>query len=169
MTYQEWMTISQVLRALYPNNRAYLSAQDQIKVYYEMLKDLPSELVKACVLKHASTNKFPPTVAELRDQIGFGDLAINGWGQVQKAFRIYGHWREQEALDSLDPTTRRVVESLGWQNLCLSENTIADRAQFIKAYTELAERERNEKMLPAELREALNNALGFRQITGGKI
>ena len=73
------------------------------------------------------TNKFKPTVAELREI--YTELVSptisdwsEGWEQVSKA------------MESFDEIIREVVKRLGFQNICLSENIVADRARFAEIY-----------------------------------
>ena len=85
------------------------------------------------------TNKFKPTVAELREI--YTELVSptisdwsEGWEQVSKAIGHCGMYQEKAAMESFDEITREVVKRLGFQNICLSENIVADRARFAEIY-----------------------------------
>jgi hypothetical protein len=41
----------------------------------------------------------------------------------------------------------KIVENMGWQNLCMSENEMADRAHFTKAYDTMQKREKQIAMI----------------------
>ena len=95
------------------------------------------------------TNKFKPTVAELREI--YTELVSptisdwsEGWEQVSKAIGHYGMYQEQAAMESFDEVTREVVKHLGFQNICLSENIVADRARFAEIYQAIQKRKRTE-------------------------
>lgn len=66
------------------------------------------------------------------------------WGEVVKeknrAF-IYADRKIE------DPLAEESVKIMGWRNLCLSENEIADRAHFFKIYTSLLQKRREKKIL----------------------
>ena len=47
-------------------------------------------------------------------------------------------------MESFDEITREVVKRLGFQNICLSENIVADRARFAEIYQAIKKRKRTE-------------------------
>ena len=65
-------------------------------------------------------------------------------------------------MESFDEVTREVVKRLGFQNICLSENIVADRARFAEIYQAIQRRKRTEvnigSALP-NLREMVQNRL----------
>ena len=95
------------------------------------------------------TNKFKPTVAELREI--YTELVSptisdwsEGWEQVSKAIGHCGMYQEKAAMESFDEIIREVVKRLGFQNICLSENIVADRARFAEIYQAIQRRKRTE-------------------------
>lgn len=113
------------------------------------------------------TNKFKPTVAELREI--YTDLVSpvlsdwsEGWEKVSKAIGHYGMYQEAAAMESFDEVTREVVKRLGFQNICLSENIVADRARFAEIYQDIQRRKRIELNVGSalsNLREMVQNRL----------
>lgn len=81
----------------------------------------------------------------------------NGWEQVENAIKIYGSYRQAEALESMDEITRDTVKRLGFYNLCMSENQTADRANFRMIYEQIAERKKRDKQIPESLRLTIQN------------
>ena len=67
-----------------------------------------------------------------------------GWEQVSKAIGHCGMYQEKAAMESFDEITREVVKRLGFQNICLSENIVADRARFAEIYQAIKKRKRTE-------------------------
>ena len=47
-------------------------------------------------------------------------------------------------MESFDEIIREVVKRLGFQNICLSENIVADRARFAEIYQAIQRRKRTE-------------------------
>ena len=45
-------------------------------------------------------------------------------------------------MESFDEVTREAVKRLGFQNICLSENIVADRARFAEIYQAIQQRKR---------------------------
>ena len=147
MTIQEWGSIVKVLKAAY-TGPSFLPDREAVAVWYKLLQDLPRETVEENALRHISTNKFAPTIAELRASAADDDPALIAWGKVMRIMAKYGQYNPQQALAEMDERTRSVVEGLGWMQLCLSENSISDRAQFVQAYNALADREKIKAQLP---------------------
>jgi hypothetical protein len=77
------------------------------------------------------------------------------WEQVVMAIRRYGSYNPRDALESLDPLTRRCVKHLGYHELCMSENPTADRANFRMIFETLSQRKKTEQQLALPLREII--------------
>ena len=126
-------------------------------LWYQMLKDIPYEIAKKALLKVLTTAKFFPTVSEILEAIADitnpeTDTAAKAWGEVEKAIRHYGSYREKEALESMSSRTAKVVEYMGWRDICLGEEIGVVRGQFLKMYQQVSEREQKERVLPESLK-----------------
>ena len=55
-------------------------------------------------------------------------------------------------MASMSPRTAKVVRYMGWQEICTSERPDVVRGQFMKMYETVANREKQERLLPASLR-----------------
>jgi hypothetical protein len=170
------MTITTILRQLfaaYPNSQA---TPETIAVYVRILSDIPPADLQTVVDQAVATNKFLPTIAELRDayhslQHADRPTWADGWDAVQKEIRRIGSYSTPK-FD--DPITAKVVEAMGWKTLCaaLTENVATDRAQFRQMYEGYASRqERDEKLLPqarqlAERSSANGGLVSIRHLLG---
>lgn len=153
MNKQEFANIAVAIKAAYPNSNA-IPDSAAMNLWYRMLQDLDYKLVENAVLEHISTNKFPPSIADIREKSSerlSPDVSDWGtaWGQVMTAIRKYGYYQETEALASMDELTRKVVQRFGYQNLCMSDNIVADRAHFSKVYEGMLKEYKNSKQLPS--------------------
>lgn len=158
MTFNEFKVLAKGMKAVYTSPN-FLPDADSVKIWYELLKDLPYKLANISIQKHMATNKFPPTPAEIRQGAAIStekpmDWSA-GWEQATRAIRTWGYNRPTEALASMDEITRQTVRRLGWKNLCESENTMQDRANFRIIYEQEANRRREMAVLPVELRGAI--------------
>jgi len=170
MTFDEFKILVKGMKAVYTSER-FLPDADSIKIWYSLLKDLQYTVLNAAIQKYISLNKFPPTIADLREiatTICAGDLPDwgEGWEKVLQAIRRFGFYRESEALQTMDELTQTCVKRLGWRNLCLSENNNHDRANFRMIYEQLAERTKKEAVLPISLNNTIKqlNASTVKQI-----
>ena len=142
---QEFATLVLAMQAMY--GEEFIGTEETMDVWFALLHDLDYQILSKALQKHMLTNKFKPTVAELREI--YADLicpAISdwseGWEQVSKAIGHYGMYRTEEAMESFDEVTKEAVKRLGFQNICLSENIVADRTRFAEIYQAIQQRKR---------------------------
>lgn len=178
-------TIKQVLAMLsaeYPEHVNKLSAE-QLRnlrdLYTLTLADIGDDDLRAGALRHVNESNWFPKISELRK--ASAKLAnpehldpAEAWEQVCKAIPRYGI--TIAGMDGAgippfdDPLTEAVVRQFGWNNLCLSENPIADRARFIEAYERQVARSYQRAALPAGLQNgALASARRVDQLTAGVV
>lgn len=136
-----------------PNDKA-------IELWFKQLCDLDYNVAELALNIWVSQNKWAPTIADIRQQAAQavkGEVPDwgEGWNQVQRAIRFYGMYREAEAMASMDITTADIVRRLGYQNLCTSDNEIADRANFRDLYEKITQRTVMQDVLPVTIREKM--------------
>lgn len=160
MTFQEFNILVKGMKSAYttPN---FLPDADSIKIWYQLLQDIDYQIANVAIQKYILTNKFPPTIADIREGaaaavIGEKKLWSDGWEEVLTAIRRYGSYRETEALDSMSETTRQAVNRLGYKNLCMSENISVERANFRMIYEQLEDRKYKESQIPARLANTIS-------------
>lgn len=156
MNKDEFKKIAMAMKTAYPNSNAFQDT-GSMDIWYMMLGDLPYEIVQPAILEHISTNKFPPSIAEIREKsTNLTVLQIPDWGEswekVLKSIGRFGYMQEHKALESLDEITKKCVRRIGYQNLCASENITADRANFRMMYELEAQRQKIDNQLPSQLR-----------------
>lgn len=161
MNKKEFATLVAAIRTYYPRE-TILPNEQAMSLWYMELKDIPGEIAMMALREHVHTSKWSPSISDIRElAAGIQSSETLDWGEawqkVVMAIRKKGMYREEEALESLDDITRAAVERLGFQNLCLSENPVADRARFKDIFEQLAERRRRERRLPGDLRLAIKN------------
>jgi hypothetical protein len=131
-----------------------------ISLWSKMLADTEFYIAEAAIEKFIAESVYPSTIADIRARIA--DITvlpektpIEAWGDVCTAIRRYGHWNVEKAMDSLSGVTKKVVKSIGFVTLCMSENEMADRAHFLKVYEVLAKREREEALMLQSTKEVM--------------
>lgn len=161
MTKKEFAIITMSLKTYYP--RENLLPNDQAAaLWYYQLQDLSYATAEAALNKWAATNKWSPTIADLREtaaEIENGQTPDwgEGWQQVCKAIRKFGSYQQAAAMQSLDELTRMTTERLGFMNLCMSESIETDRANFRMIYEQLAKRKKQDDQIPQQLKQIIEN------------
>lgn len=160
MDREQFKILVKGMKAVYAQP-TFIPDQDAFNMWYGLMCDLPYEVLGMAIKKYMLTNKFPPTVAELRElasNVVNGDPLTWGesWERALHAVRKYGSYSQTEAMNSLDPLTRKCVESIGYRELCMSENIMVERAHFQKIFEVFQKREQMDKQMPLQLQEAIH-------------
>ena len=165
LSFDGFKKIAKGLKSVYAA-QTFLPDEDSLKVWYHMLKDLTYEQVSTASYKYMATGKFPPTIAEIREaalQATHPDAEkswSDGWEQLMKAIRRFGYYQQEEAFASMDDITKTVARRLGWKELCMSENIMADRANFRMAYEQEQNKAKEKAVLPEGLQRQIETMQG---------
>ena len=160
MTEQEFAKFAMGLKTYYPRENL-LPNRPAMELWYRQLQDLPYDVAETALNKWVSTNKWSPSIAEIRQmccEVRQGEIPAwsEAWETVLHAIRMYGSYRPQDAMMTLDDLTARTVTQIGgFVNICRSENIDIDRANFRMVYEELAKRKQKDALMPAKLRSAI--------------
>lgn len=149
------MNKQEILKAVAPLQLAFKGNLDdaRMRLYVEMLSDIPPSILEAAVKKLIMTNKFLPSIAEIRETAYGIKGTISGtaapdeseaWGEVVKAIQSVGYYRKptfsHEAITA-------AVNNIGWQDICMTTydgmNTL--RSQFRRAYQLAAQRQKDNR------------------------
>lgn len=159
MTLAEFAKIAKAIKAYYPRETV-LPTEESVMLWYDALQDIDYEPMMIGLKKWVSTNKFAPQVSDLRETVAeISNEPLLGWeeawGTVMRAIRDYGYYQQEAALASLDDLTRQAVKIMSFRELCISENAMADRAQFRDIYTNLATRKKQDEQIPTYLHDLI--------------
>lgn len=151
MTASEFSTFSAAIKTYFPKENV-LPTKESMTLWYSALKDIPHDVASAALMQYVQTNKFAPTIAELRSiSSAIQNENLPDWGEswekTLSAIREYGMYNEKDALASLDDLTRQTVKRLGYHDLCISENMMQDRANFRMIFEQLLERKTKEQKI----------------------
>ncbi len=172
MTRDEFKVLVKGMKAVY-SQATFIPDQDAFNMWFALLGDIPYNVCGVAIRKYMMLSKFPPTVAEIRE---LAATAVNGdpmswgesWEKALNAVRRYGTYNQAAALDSLDPITRKCVDSIGYMTLCMSENIMVERAHYQKIFEVYSKREQTEKQLSQPLLQAISN-LQLHGVDGEKL
>lgn len=160
MTKREFGLFAAAIRTYYPRENILPNEQAH-DLWFRQLQDIPFPVAEAILAKWVATNKWSPSIADIRD--GVAEIQNGGpapdwgeaWDQAMNAIRRFGSYDEDGALASLPPLTRETVRRLGYKSLCWSDNQVADRANFRQVYEILSKRKVETDKIPLPVRETL--------------
>lgn len=164
MDKKEFAAFAAALKTYFPKENLLPNPQ-AMELWFRQLEDIPYQVAELSLNKWVATNKWSPSIADIREmaaevtsgrQSDWGE----GWEKTIKAIRKYGYTNPEGALASLDETTRKTVERLGWMELCISENAMADRANFRIIYEQEQVRAKENAALPAGLKTQIAGLQG---------
>lgn len=155
MTKEEFMYLIAAMKSNYKNFG--VDSKEQLKFWYEMLSDLDYTLAEIAVKTIISSSPYAPTISDIRkaaaNTVEELPESASAWGEVTSAIRKYGYYQQEKAIESLSPLTRQVVKFMGFRELCLSENMMADRAHFQRMFDTTVRRKEHDRVLPIGVKE----------------
>lgn len=134
MTAKEFGLLSDAIKTYFPRDNV-LPTENALRLWYAELKDIPYQIAYAALRKYVSTNKFAPTIADIREQAAElynqreGDISENtAWQLVWKAICNSGYHAEEE-FEKLPEMVKRAVGSASqlrqWGLSEVNDNTIS--------------------------------------------
>lgn len=162
MTKQEVVKVVTLIVMSYPASERFKdesALQGMTSVWTQMFKDDNPRLVELAIQRHIATSKWPPSIAEIREQMVTlqhpelipPDLA---WAAVADRKAAEKEWKyEEDATDALPLMIARTVQTIGWYDLWEKEEKA--RQIFLELYRPAYERARERAMLPKALSDAV--------------
>ena len=168
MTLNEFEKIAMRIQSMYPKENI-LHNDYTLSLWYKNMADLDYKTTENALDYWQQTQQWSPSLSNIREtynKILNGDYSPwpTEWEKVEYAVRSkYGRYRKEEALNSFTDITRRCVLALGWDNLCNSENIMADRAHFGRIYEELSFKTKERSQLSEPIRNLVDIATKRRE------
>ena len=161
MTMQNFLIKMAGVNKNFSNNIFNPKDNEQIKLWYEMLKDIEDDVFEKAIIKLMCNEKFAPNIhiirtycAEVAAPIQVDDT--EGWGLVMQSVRNYGYMRAEEALQSLpQPVKEAVMRIGGFRMICESDEPDVIRGQFNRAMAAINTRDRSERKTAIGLKQAI--------------
>ncbi len=135
--------------------QAFPDRKFDCNIFWSFLSDLKDDEFLRAIADIISTTKelYPGTnVISLIREKGKSKESITAgeaWSICLNEIRRTGSYGNPTFHN---PMVSQVVSIMGWRDLCLSENMIADRAHFMKIYDNLIIRKRSEQIMLPESR-----------------
>lgn len=169
------MTKEQLVKGLKYLGIAYNKEfdEEQAAVWYDFFKDVEYDTFRQAVKRIIPKNKFLPSIAELRSEVAqltnpVLQLSVDEeWDNVIQKIRKYGTYITAEQFNQFNPTTMKIVKTIGWRRLCMSENIEFERRTFYDMFNSYQKRSENSSVVPLE--QLMTNERKLLDGTGDKL
>lgn len=143
--------------------------EEQATVWYDFFKDTDYENFRQAVKRIIPRSKYMPSIAELRGEIAkitnpiLQLSADEEWDKVITTIRLRGTYISQEEFNKFNPTTAKIIRTIGWRKMCMSENIEFERKVFYDMFNSYQKRNEdasimNSSMLTENERLMLNGS-----------
>ena len=173
MDREKFSILVKAMKAVYGDPK-FIADKDAFNVWYELLKDIPYDLCQAAIHKYITTNKFPPTIADIRQlvtEIVTPETMNEGkaWSLVYKAI-CNSAYNSQAEFDKLPKECKKAVGNAAilreWASLDMSEVNTVIQSNFMRSYKVEVKKSREYDQLPEATKNVIqrlseNNAFGL--------
>ena len=163
MERNEFAILVKAMKSVYSDPK-FIADQDAFNVWYELLKDIPYDICQAAIHKYMSTNRFPPTIADIRqfsteiitpEQMNEGEA----WGLVYKAI-CNSTYNSKAEFEELPKECQKAVGNPAilheWASLDIDEVNTVIQSNFMRSYKVECKRSREYAQLPQQTKEIIN-------------
>ena len=136
---------------------------ERLEMYVEMLADINPVTLEQAIKNIVKTRKFLPTIAEIREECSTLSAYVNAheelpiaqseWEKVIKVVGTYGFDYGKEHLEGLTLTAARTIWSSFDPRMGHEYNEASCRAQFIKCYEQLIDREKHRQRMANSIKD----------------
>ena len=132
-------------------------------MYVEMLADINPVTLEQAIKNIVKTRKFLPTIAEIREECSALSAYVNAhdempiaqseWEKVIKAVGTYGFEHGKEHLEGITLQAAKTIWSSFDPRMGHEYNEASCRAQFIKCYEQLIDREKHRQRMANTIKD----------------
>lgn len=164
MTVDEFAKLADAIKTYFPRDNM-LPTDESMELWFDMLNDLDYRSASASLKKHVATNRFPPTIADIREQCNDFTTPqelneMEAWSLVSKAIRNSGY-NSVEEFEKLPPLAQKAVglpSQLRTWALDEDYNEEVVSSNFIKCYRNELARQRELQKIPQNVRQLIEKA-----------
>lgn len=164
MTREEFSIIVKGLKAVY-TQQTFIPDKDAFNVWYELLKDIDYANCNMAVQRYIISERFPPTIADIRAYVFKNDKSNNGlnesyaWSLVRKAISD-SSYHSEERFNELPETIQKAVGSANQLRVWATDGDFNDgvvQSNFLRSYRQVIETNQKMDILPQNLRNMIEN------------
>lgn len=161
MTREEFAVLVKAMKAVYSSEN-FIADKDAFNVWYGLLQDLPYEQANLAVQKYMTSERFPPTIADIRTKateiIAPAEESMSelqAWALVQRALRN-SVYNSEEEFARLPEACQRAVGTAAnlkeWALIDSDQVATIEQSHFVRNYRASVQRMKEEARLPENVR-----------------
>lgn len=161
MTREEFAVLVKAMKAVYSSEN-FIADKDAFNVWYGLLQDLPYEQANLAVQKYMTSERFPPTIADIRTKateiiapVEESMSELQAWALVQKAIRNSAYHAEEEFAKLPEACQRAVGTAVNLKEWALMDSdqvATIEQSHFVRNYRASVQRMKEEARLPENVR-----------------
>ena len=166
LTVENFRILVKAMKAVY-SQPSFIADEDAFKTWFFMLNDIPYQYLQAGIQAHMQSEKFPPTIAEIRiasakfmqREEEISDL--EAWAVVRRAIGRSGYyWKEEfEKLPALVKKAVGRADNLkDWAGMDMETVDSVIQSQFLRSFRTIKAQDSDLKKLSPILRNRIENA-----------
>lgn len=166
MTREEFLPIAKLLRSVYKD---FLTEEDTINSWYELLKDMDVNVLKTATIKYMQTQKFPPFPADLRGQITSKEYQLSpeaAWHIVDQALWSCTSFKAcEEVFETFPEPIKNALGSAGTlYGYTQEEAGSVQKALFLKAYKDALNKAITDSRMSPTVRTVVDKIESYEQV-----
>lgn len=121
--------------------------QLMISTWLDFFKDTSINDFELAIKNIINKSDFFPTISQIKKEIANCKVntlpsAEDEWEEVIRTIHKFGSYRQQEAMEHLKDYTAYILRHIGYQNICMSEDNIWNKKEFIAEYNQMKDKEK---------------------------
>lgn len=172
MEREEFKILVKAMKAVYAQP-TFIPDKDAFDVWYGLLQDLPYEQANLAIQKYMTSERFPPTIADIRTKateiIAPAEESMSelqAWALVQKAIRNSAYHAEEEFAKLPEACQRAVGTAVNLKEWALMDSdqvATIEQSHFVRNYRASVQRMKEEARLPENVRMLIAD-MGKKQV-----
>lgn len=172
MEREEFKILVKAMKAVYAQP-TFIPDKDAFDVWYGLLQDLPYEQANLAVQKYMTSERFPPTIADIRTKateiiapVEESMSELQAWALVQKAIRNSAYHAEEEFAKLPEACQRAVGTAVNLKEWALMDSdqvATIEQSHFVRNYRASVQRMKEEARLPENVRMLIAD-MGKKQV-----
>lgn len=159
MSKDEFKILVKAMKAVYADPK-FISDKDAFDVWYSLLQDLEYRTASTAVQKYMLSNKFPPSISDIREQyvsITSPEVLseMEAWSMVSKALRRSIYYADSE-YDKLPEAVQKAVGSpemlRSWAETDMKSIENVVQSNFMRTYRTVLNREKEISKMPENIK-----------------